>query len=180
MELSDGGLDYTFECIGNVNTMRAALEACHKVCLVNCLHNELSPNGSGFVSLPLVLFLSLEQPLSYLKCLFLVFVGAKGWGTSIIVGVAGAGQEIATRPFQVRVNQNICTSEVADMPFRVNADICCLLMLRAAGNWPCMEGHCVRWHKGEDRASRSMSEGSMSLKPLQFQSLTPLALFTPR
>ncbi|CAJ0962839.1 unnamed protein product, partial [Mesorhabditis belari] len=50
----DGGFDYTFECIGNVNTMRQALEAAHK-----------------------------------------------GWGVSCIIGVAGAGQEIATRPFQL-------------------------------------------------------------------------------
>ncbi|XP_042906750.1 alcohol dehydrogenase class-3 [Parasteatoda tepidariorum] len=54
IEMTDGGLDYTFECIGNVSTMRAALESCHK-----------------------------------------------GWGQSIIVGVAGAGQEISTRPFQL-------------------------------------------------------------------------------
>jgi len=54
VEMTDGGLDYTFECIGNVKTMRAALEACHK-----------------------------------------------GWGTSVIIGVAGAGQEISTRPFQL-------------------------------------------------------------------------------
>ncbi|XP_050531968.1 alcohol dehydrogenase class-3 [Daktulosphaira vitifoliae] len=54
IEMTDGGLDYTFECIGNVKTMRAALEACHK-----------------------------------------------GWGVSIIIGVAGAGQEISTRPFQL-------------------------------------------------------------------------------
>ncbi|XP_054258751.1 alcohol dehydrogenase class-3 [Macrosteles quadrilineatus] len=54
VEMTDGGLDYTFECVGNVKTMRAALEACHK-----------------------------------------------GWGVSVIVGVAGAGQEIATRPFQL-------------------------------------------------------------------------------
>jgi len=54
VEMTDGGLDYTFECIGNVNTMRQALEACHK-----------------------------------------------GWGTSVIIGVAGAGQEISTRPFQL-------------------------------------------------------------------------------
>ncbi|GJQ82022.1 ADH5 [Trypoxylus dichotomus] len=54
VELTDGGLDYTFECIGNVQIMRAALEACHK-----------------------------------------------GWGVSTIVGVAGAGQEISTRPFQL-------------------------------------------------------------------------------
>jgi len=54
VDMTDGGLDYTFECIGNVNTMRAALEACHR-----------------------------------------------GWGTSIIIGVAPAGTEISTRPFQL-------------------------------------------------------------------------------
>lgn len=54
VEITDGGLDYTFECIGNVKVMRAALEACHK-----------------------------------------------GWGESIVIGVAGAGQELATRPFQL-------------------------------------------------------------------------------
>ena len=52
--LTNGGADYTFECIGNVDVMRQALEACHK-----------------------------------------------GWGESIIIGVAGAGQEIKTRPFQL-------------------------------------------------------------------------------
>eukprot|EP01135_Chromosphaera_perkinsii_P008085 Nk52_evm1s1129 gene=Nk52_evmTU1s1129 len=54
VEKTDGGCDYTFECVGNVNLMRAALEACHK-----------------------------------------------GWGESIIIGVAAAGQEISTRPFQL-------------------------------------------------------------------------------
>jgi S-(hydroxymethyl)glutathione dehydrogenase/alcohol dehydrogenase len=54
VSLTKGGADYTFECIGNVNVMRQALESCHK-----------------------------------------------GWGESIIIGVAGAGQEIATRPFQL-------------------------------------------------------------------------------
>eukprot|EP01023_Acetabularia_acetabulum_P009112 TRINITY_DN14028_c0_g2_i1.p1 TRINITY_DN14028_c0_g2~~TRINITY_DN14028_c0_g2_i1.p1 ORF type:complete len:463 (-),score=91.50 TRINITY_DN14028_c0_g2_i1:292-1560(-) len=54
VEMTDGGLDYTFECVGNVNVMRAALEACHK-----------------------------------------------GWGTSVVIGVAGAGKEISTRPFQL-------------------------------------------------------------------------------
>jgi S-(hydroxymethyl)glutathione dehydrogenase/alcohol dehydrogenase len=48
--MTDGGLDYTFDCTGNVGVMRAALEACHK-----------------------------------------------GWGTSIVIGVAAAGQEISTR-----------------------------------------------------------------------------------
>lgn len=54
VELTDGGVDYSFECIGNTDLMRSALECCHK-----------------------------------------------GWGESIIIGVAGAGQEIATRPFQL-------------------------------------------------------------------------------
>lgn len=54
IEMTDGGVDYSFECIGNVNTMRVALECCHK-----------------------------------------------GWGESTIIGVAGAGQEIRTRPFQL-------------------------------------------------------------------------------
>jgi S-(hydroxymethyl)glutathione dehydrogenase / alcohol dehydrogenase len=54
VELTKGGADYSFECIGNVNVMRQALECCHK-----------------------------------------------GWGVSVIVGVAGAGQEISTRPFQL-------------------------------------------------------------------------------
>jgi S-(hydroxymethyl)glutathione dehydrogenase/alcohol dehydrogenase len=54
VELTDGGVDYSFECIGNVHVMRSALECCHK-----------------------------------------------GWGESIIIGVAGAGQEISTRPFQL-------------------------------------------------------------------------------
>ena len=53
-DMTDGGVDYSFECIGNVETMRAALECCHK-----------------------------------------------GWGQSTIIGVAGAGQEIRTRPFQL-------------------------------------------------------------------------------
>jgi len=54
VEMTDGGVDYSFECIGNVNLMRSALECAHK-----------------------------------------------GWGESVIVGVAGAGQEISTRPFQL-------------------------------------------------------------------------------
>ncbi len=54
VDLTDGGVDYSFECIGNVKVMRSALECCHK-----------------------------------------------GWGESIIIGVAGAGQEISTRPFQL-------------------------------------------------------------------------------
>jgi S-(hydroxymethyl)glutathione dehydrogenase/alcohol dehydrogenase len=54
VELTDGGVDYSFECVGNVKLMRAALECCHK-----------------------------------------------GWGESTIIGGAGAGQEISTRPFQL-------------------------------------------------------------------------------
>ncbi|MBD2327213.1 S-(hydroxymethyl)glutathione dehydrogenase/class III alcohol dehydrogenase [Alkalinema sp. FACHB-956] len=54
VELTKGGADYSFECIGNINVMRQALECCHK-----------------------------------------------GWGVSVIIGVAGAGEEISTRPFQL-------------------------------------------------------------------------------
>jgi len=54
VEMTDGGLDFTFDCTGNVDVMRQALEACHK-----------------------------------------------GWGTSTIIGVAAAGKEISTRPFQL-------------------------------------------------------------------------------
>lgn len=54
VELTDGGADYSFECVGNVELMRQALECCHR-----------------------------------------------GWGVSVIIGVAGAGQEISTRPFQL-------------------------------------------------------------------------------
>ena len=54
VDLTKGGADFSFECIGNVNVMRQALECCHK-----------------------------------------------GWGVSVIIGVAGAGQEISTRPFQL-------------------------------------------------------------------------------
>tara|TARA_B110000444_G_scaffold247251_1_gene269685 strand:- start:421 stop:1179 length:759 start_codon:yes stop_codon:yes gene_type:complete len=54
VELTGGGVDYSFECVGNTDLMRSALECCHK-----------------------------------------------GWGESVIVGVAGAGKEIATRPFQL-------------------------------------------------------------------------------
>ncbi len=58
VEMSNGGVDYSFECIGNVNVMREALECCHM-----------------------------------------------GWGVSTIIGVAGAGQEISTRPFQLVVGR---------------------------------------------------------------------------
>ncbi len=54
VDMTDGGADHSFECIGNTDTMRQALECCHK-----------------------------------------------GWGQSVIIGVAGAGQEISTRPFQL-------------------------------------------------------------------------------
>ena len=59
VNLTDGGADFSFECIGNVKVMRQALECCHR-----------------------------------------------GWGTSIIIGVAGAGQEISTRPFQLITGRN--------------------------------------------------------------------------
>jgi S-(hydroxymethyl)glutathione dehydrogenase / alcohol dehydrogenase len=54
VELTRGGADYSFECVGNVKLMRQALECCHR-----------------------------------------------GWGVSVVIGVAGSGQEISTRPFQL-------------------------------------------------------------------------------
>merc|ERR1712035_55148 len=54
VDMTDGGVDYSFECIGNTDCMRAALEACHK-----------------------------------------------GWGVSVVIGVAAAGKEISPRPFQL-------------------------------------------------------------------------------
>jgi S-(hydroxymethyl)glutathione dehydrogenase / alcohol dehydrogenase len=59
VELTDGGADYSFDCTGNTEVMRTALEACHR-----------------------------------------------GWGTSIIIGVAEAGKEISTRPFQLVTGRN--------------------------------------------------------------------------
>ena len=59
VDITNGGADYSFECIGNVEVMRQALECCHK-----------------------------------------------GWGTSIIIGVAPAGAEISTRPFQLVTGRN--------------------------------------------------------------------------
>ncbi len=59
VNLTKGGADYSFECIGNVDLMRQSLECCHK-----------------------------------------------GWGTSVIIGVVGAGQEIRTRPFQLVTGRN--------------------------------------------------------------------------
>jgi len=59
LALTDGGADYTFDCTGNTEVMRTALECCHR-----------------------------------------------GWGTSIIIGVAEAGKEIATRPFQLVTGRN--------------------------------------------------------------------------
>jgi S-(hydroxymethyl)glutathione dehydrogenase/alcohol dehydrogenase len=58
-ELTDGGADYSFDCTGNTEVMRTALECCHR-----------------------------------------------GWGTSIIIGVAEAGKEISTRPFQLVTGRN--------------------------------------------------------------------------
>ena len=64
--MTDGGLDYTFECVGNVAIMRAALEACHR-----------------------------------------------GWGQSIIIGVAPSGTEISTRPFQLVTGTQAVPAEAA-------------------------------------------------------------------
>jgi len=101
IEMTDGGLDYTFDCTGNVHVMRAALEACHK-----------------------------------------------GWGQSIIIGVAAAGEEISTRRmsgflFAVKkLPRSYLTVEIAGLSVPV-------------GHWSCMEGKCLRRCQGEDSTSRS-------------------------
>ena len=59
VDLTKGGADYSFECVGNTDVMRQALECCHR-----------------------------------------------GWGTSVIIGVAAAGKEISTRPFQLVTGRN--------------------------------------------------------------------------
>lgn len=79
VDLTDGGVDYSFECIGNVSVMRAALECCHKV------------------SFCFSLFTLFERRNMHLICSNYF----QGWGTSVIVGVAASGQEISTRPFQL-------------------------------------------------------------------------------
>ena len=66
VEMTEGGVDYSFECIGNVHLMRAALECCHK-----------------------------------------------GWGESVIIGVAGAGQEISTRPVGSGAARHLAVSKAA-------------------------------------------------------------------
>ena len=109
IEMTDGGCDYTFDCTGNVNVMRAALEACHK-----------------------------------------------GWGESIIIGVAAAGQEIATRrkfpplgaPY---INQQTLVSNV-----RFQFSI-------PTGHWSCLEGLRLRRYQGplpDARSGRRLPQGS--------------------
>lgn len=68
IDMTDGGLDYTFDCTGNVNVMRSALEACHK-----------------------------------------------GWGESIIIGVAAAGQEISTRRESQSIRSCLFSSDSTDI-----------------------------------------------------------------
>lgn len=103
IEMTDGGCDYTFDCTGNVNVMRAALEACHK-----------------------------------------------GWGESIIIGVAAAGQEISTRrsftpPFSPFPVSHLLTS--CSVPAR---------------HRPCLEGLRVWRHQGplaDARPRRRLPQG---------------------
>lgn len=78
VDLTDGGVDYSFECIGNVSVMRSALECCHKV------------SAAILQKYYYIMFVNIDM-----------FQNFQGWGTSVIVGVAGSGQEISTRPFQL-------------------------------------------------------------------------------
>ncbi len=80
VDLTDGGVDYSFECIGNVSVMRAALECCHKASIL-----------CEFVA---------QMVCVCIKHLWFA-INIQGWGTSVIVGVAASGQEISTRPFQL-------------------------------------------------------------------------------
>lgn len=101
IEMTDGGCDYTFDCTGNVNVMRAALEACHK-----------------------------------------------GWGESIVIGVAAAGQEISTRRELPRPSQipnkhshtNLISFPLASIP---------------TCHRSCLEGLRFRWHQGTHTAARA-------------------------
>lgn len=83
VDLTDGGVDYSFECIGNVSVMRAALECCHKVIASSWLD-----------------YGGLEYK-TYFPVKIYIYIYIQGWGTSVIVGVAASGQEISTRPFQL-------------------------------------------------------------------------------
>jgi S-(hydroxymethyl)glutathione dehydrogenase/alcohol dehydrogenase len=89
-DLTDGGVDYSFECIGNVSVMRSALECCHKLNIAAAaLSHELNCSN-----------ITLVVVLVHMTKTFFV-ENFQGWGTSVVVGVAASGQEISTRPFQL-------------------------------------------------------------------------------
>lgn len=85
VDLTDGGVDYSFECIGNVNVMRSALECCHKASAITYFI-DLIDHWSSW---------NCEHGWSFYASSY------QGWGQSVIVGVAASGQEISTRPFQL-------------------------------------------------------------------------------
>jgi S-(hydroxymethyl)glutathione dehydrogenase/alcohol dehydrogenase len=97
VELTDGGVDYSFDCTGNVQVMRTALECCHKV-LVHPF-----PNSGYLVNIYFGCpYVPACEILGILVLTWSLFgCGAQGWGTSVIIGVAASGQEISTRPFQL-------------------------------------------------------------------------------
>jgi len=92
VEMTDGGVDYSFECIGNVGVMRAALECCHK--------GQTARTAPHRTALHVQLACSHLCAASDRPQLHAVSAVA-GWGESTIIGVAGAGEEICTRPFQL-------------------------------------------------------------------------------
>lgn len=94
VEMTDGGCDYTFDCTGNVNVMRAALEACHK-----------------------------------------------GWGESIIIGVAAAGQEIATR-------RKLTLSALLLVIEFYHTNLSFFFSSIPTRHWPCLEGLRFWRHQG--------------------------------
>jgi hypothetical protein len=91
-EMTDGGVDYSFECIGNVGTMRAALECCHKgwgeSCIIGMARDPLLPRRL-MVALPWFVGVHLPECMAVRVCL------------CVPPGVAASGQEISTRPFQL-------------------------------------------------------------------------------
>jgi len=126
IRITGGGVDYSFECIGNVQVMRQALECCHKgwgesIIIGVDLNEARRPIAEKFgmthfvnpkeVGGDLVAHLveltdggadysfecvgNVELMRQALECCH------RGWGVSVIIGVAGAGQEIRTRPFQL-------------------------------------------------------------------------------
>ena len=111
-----GGVDYSFECVGNVNVMRQALECTHK-----------------------------------------------GWGQSVVIGVAGSGKEISTRPFQLVTGEMHC---LLIYKHRTSSPqhCCSLLAFAVELHVSC---HCVGWNKSSVNVSRMEDNEVLCLSGMQ-------------